>query len=113
MRDCNVRRSTMAASELRFRNRVLAAEPHRIKIELVCQASQAEEVFVTGDFNDWHLHDLRLRKDPTGLWRVEVWLAPGRYEYRFIVDGEWRKDPRAATWVPNDFGYSNGILEIG
>jgi 1,4-alpha-glucan branching enzyme len=91
---------------------MLVVENQPVEVEFAFQAPQALEVFVTGDFNNWRLHDLRLRKDAAGFWRVEVWLAPGRYEYRFIVDGQWQKDSRAATWVANDFGYSNGVLEI-
>ena len=77
----------MAGSESRFGNKELSADSKRVEIELVCQAPQAEEVFVAGDFNEWRVRDLRLRKDSNGFWRVQVWVFPGRFEFRFIVDG--------------------------
>jgi len=84
----------------------------RIEVELTCEAPQAENVFVVGNFNNWRAGDLRLRQDETGIWRVQLWLLPGRYEYRFIVDGEWQDDTHAPIRVPNEFGSNNCVLEI-
>ena len=84
----------------------------RIEAELTYEAPHAASVFVAGDFNHWRAGDLRLRRDETGGWKVQLWLEPGRYEYRFIVDGEWQNDPHAAAYVPNDFGSSNCVLEV-
>jgi 1,4-alpha-glucan branching enzyme len=84
----------------------------RIGVELTCAAPRAGRVFVAGDFNHWRAGDLRLRRDETGSWKVQVWLAPGRYEYRFIVDGEWQNDPQAPVSVPNEFGSSNCVLLV-
>jgi 1,4-alpha-glucan branching enzyme len=84
----------------------------RIEIELTCEAPQAESVFVVGNFNRWRAGDLRLRRDETGIWKVQLWLLPGRYEYRFIVDGEWQDDTHAPIRVPNEFGSNNCVLEV-
>jgi 1,4-alpha-glucan branching enzyme len=87
-------------------------ESRRMEVELTFEAPQAERVFVAGDFNHWRAGDLRLRRDETGTWRIPLWLAPGRYEYRFIVDGEWQNDPQASACVPNEFGSSNCVLVV-
>ena len=84
----------------------------RIEVELTCEASQAGRVFVAGDFNHWRACDTRLRRDEIGSWKVQLWLPPGRYEYRLIVDGEWQDDPHASIRVPNVFGSNNCVLEI-
>lgn len=39
-------------------------------------------------------------------------LAPGAYEYRFVVDGEWVTDPRSKETVANPFGGHNTILRV-
>jgi 1,4-alpha-glucan branching enzyme len=88
------------------------ASDRRIEIELSCDAPQAETVFVAGDFNHWRAADTRLRRDKTGVWKVQLWLEPGRYEYRFSVDAEWQDDPHAAVRVPNEFGSTNSVLEV-
>ena len=88
------------------------SKPGKIPVEFRCEAPGAEKVYLAGDFNDWRAGELRLDRDENGVWRIELHMAPGRYEYRLIVDGEWQDDPHAATRVPNQFGTSNCVLEI-
>ena len=49
---------------------------------------------------------------PDGRWLKELALPPGRYEYRFVVDGVWTDDPAAAELVDNGFGGRNAILNV-
>lgn len=83
-----------------------------IEVELQYEAPRAEKVYVAGEFNQWRAGDLRLRQDETGLWKVQLWLTPGWYEYRFLVDGEWHDDPRAKVRVSNAFGSTNSVLVV-
>jgi 1,4-alpha-glucan branching enzyme len=106
--------ATMAMPTSRRRSHMpeAGANSRPVEVELTCEAPQAETVFVAGDFNQWRADDLRLRQDETGTWKVQVWLAPGRHEYRFIVDGEWKDDPHASARVPNAFGSNNCVLQV-
>ena len=36
-----------------------------------------------------------------GRWTKELSLAPGRYEYRFVADGQWLDDPAATIFALN------------
>jgi len=93
------------------RNRGLPTHRGLIEVDLTCAAPYAQKVFVAGDFNGWCADDLALHQDETGSWSIKLRLTPGRHEYRFIVDGEWRDDPHAAIHVRNEFGSSNCVLE--
>ncbi|KAI7742730.1 hypothetical protein M8C21_020305, partial [Ambrosia artemisiifolia] len=65
---------------------------------------EGETVQVAGSFNGWH-HAVTLDPQPsssitdpvelsnTRLWRSMLWLYPGIYEIKFIVDGKWMIDP--------------------
>nr|GMD44525.1 protein PTST homolog 3, chloroplastic isoform X1 [Ipomoea batatas] len=67
---------------------------------------ESESVEVAGSFNGWH-HKIKMDPqlqasssiiDPSGvrkcrLWRTVLWLYPGIYEIKFVVDGHWRTDP--------------------
>lgn len=75
------------------------------------EASDANSVRVTGSFCDW-TDGYALKKDKNGVWKGLVSLSPGRYEYRFLVDGEWRDDPKAQERVPNAYGGENAIVEV-
>jgi len=92
--------------------RDVAGSVGRIAVELTIAAPGAEKVFVAGNFNDWSAGEHRLRGDRAGSWSIRLWLAPGRYEYRFIVDGEWQDDPCASTRVANAFGSTNCVIEV-
>jgi len=72
-------------------------------------APEAQSVFLAGDFNNWDVHTLAMKKDSQGTWGVGVGLLPGRYEYRFWVDGVWHDDPRALHRVENPFGSQNCV----
>jgi len=68
---------------------------------------------LAGSFNDWDLSHTPLAKDPNGSWKTTVYLAPGRYEYRFVIDGaQWFSDPGAKESVPNGFGSTNSVVVV-
>src|SRR6266699_3167268 len=61
----------------------------------------AKEVCIAGSFNDWHPATTHMISLGDGKWAKELTLPPGRYEYRFVVDGRWVDDPNAKESVPN------------
>lgn len=75
-------------------------------------APNAKKVAVAGSFNNWDIKDLIAKKDLKGNWSAKVNLKPGRYEYKFIVDGRWTNDPHCPGCTTNSFGSQNCVLEI-
>ena len=75
-------------------------------------APDACAVFVAGSFNDWNETQHPLTKVRAGKWRAEVSLPAGRYEYRFLVDGQWASDQKPVEAVPNPFGSYNSVISI-
>jgi 1,4-alpha-glucan branching enzyme len=53
-----------------------------------------------------------MRRDSSGYWETTVDLAPGRYQYKFVVDGEWIPDPLAREHAWNHHGTLNSVLEV-
>jgi len=88
--------------------RISSAKPAEFKL----YAPQAKKVSLVGTFNNWDTKALAAKKDSKGSWTVKVNLKPGRYEYKFLVDGSWQNDPRCANSVPNSFGGQNCIVDI-
>ena len=72
----------------------------------------AKTVTVAGDFNNWDPHAHSLKKGKDGTWRVSLHLKPGRYEYMFVVDGDWREDPLNPNRVPNPHGGFNSVCDV-
>ncbi|MCX5700502.1 MAG: glycogen-binding domain-containing protein [Candidatus Omnitrophica bacterium] len=88
--------------------RLLASKPAEFKL----YAPQAKKVILSGSFNKWDAKKLAAKKDSKGNWVVKTSLKPGRYEYKFFVDGAWINDPRCTSCVPNSFGTHNCVLEV-
>ncbi len=82
------------------------------KVVFSCAAPGAQSVLVAGDFTGWQQAPLALKKDKTGVWKKSVTLPPGRYEYRLLVDGEWRDDPQCSHRHPNQFGGQNCVCVV-
>ncbi len=72
---------------------------------------KAKKVSIAGTFNNWDVGKLTAKKDSDGNWTAKVNLKPGRYEYKFFVDGSWINDPKAKT-VYNSYGTENSVIEI-
>jgi 1,4-alpha-glucan branching enzyme len=82
-------------------------------VEFVLHQPQAQSVALAGSFNGWDLKRTPLRKDSAGNWKTTLWLPPGRYEYRFVVDAsQWVSDPNAKESAGNQFGSSNSIIAV-
>ncbi len=86
------------------------APKRRITFKLI--APEAEQVVLAASFNGWDNGGTVLKRDAKGVWKTQVSLDPGRYEYRFRVDGHWRDDPECPTRIPNAFGSENCIIEV-
>ena len=73
---------------------------------------EAREVFVAGDFNGWNPQSHQLKKSFNEKWQVSMTLTPGRYEYRFLVDGKWLNDQTCRELNPNPYGSENCVLTV-
>ena len=82
------------------------------KVPFEFYAPGAREVQVGGTFNDWAPSKCPLKKEAAGWWRAQLKLPPGRYEYRYWVDGIWENDQRPVICVPNAFGSWNCVVEV-
>ncbi len=71
----------------------IQAVPFRLR-----EYSQAKKVSVVGTFNGWNQESDELKKKKD-LWECEVLLPPGRYSYRFVVDGKEICDPENTNQI--------------
>ena len=73
----------------------------------------ARRVLIAGDFNNWSPESTPMLKNGSpGKWTMSLPLRPGRYRYRFIVDGQWVTDPHNKYVEANQFGELNNIVEV-
>lgn len=74
----------------------------------------ASTVYLTGDFNNWSPKaDPMSDTNDDGEWTLFYSLAPGLYEYKFVVNGlRWVPDPRNPDSVPDGFNGENSVVRI-
>jgi len=74
-------------------------------------APGAREVHLAGDFNGWEVEGPQM--EAAGRrWKSVLKLDPGRYRYRYVVDGEWQNDPLNAEVEPAPFGGYNSVVVV-
>ncbi len=79
-------------------------------VEFTYYDPSAYSVSLAGSFNNWDGRANPMVKDGEGTWRVVVPLSPGKYEYKFVVNGStWMADPENPKVVGD---YGNSGLEI-
>ncbi|MCK5245797.1 hypothetical protein KAJ02_02670 [Candidatus Bipolaricaulota bacterium] len=82
------------------------------EVLFVMPALNAKNVAVVGNFNAWEGTALS-DSDGDGIWTASISLAPGRYEYAFIIDGRWwGQDPLADEYIQS-FGEYSSVRYIG
>lgn len=87
--------------------------PAQRPVEFRLSLPGVKSAALVGSFNNWDLEQTPLSKDSNGSWKTTVLLAPGRYEYRFVIDGaQWFSDPGARESVPNAFGSTNSVVVV-
>lgn len=81
-------------------------------VKFVTLYPRAKSVQIAGDFNSWQPQTTALKQLQDGKWELALALAPGKYRYRMVVDGQWQQDPYNEHSELNPFGEYNSILEV-
>ncbi|KAK4343047.1 hypothetical protein RND71_038863 [Anisodus tanguticus] len=104
----------------------------RLKEVEIQYLADGEHVKMAGSFNGWHHKikmDLQESSDPIGedtqassdiidptgmrkprLWKTVLWLYPGIYEMKFIVDDHWTTDPQRESVTRGSI--HNNVLRV-
>lgn len=92
-------------------SRTSAADERLVLTRFVFTAPEAGSVALAGDFTDWK-PAWAMTRSASGVWTVDVPLAPGVHAYSFVVDGRrWVPDPMAPA-VEDGFGGVNSRLAV-
>lgn len=93
---------------------LLAGLPLAASAELVglsLHAPSAQEVHVSGSFDPYWQKRYPMKKNAAGRWTAMLDVPPGRYEYQFLIDGQWRHD-LSLPKVADAFGGWNNVLIV-
>jgi len=92
----------------------VGADPREVVIQF--RDAAAHDVRVAGDFNGWipdkGVRSLIEAEGSNRVWTKILQLAPGTYQYRYVVDGEWREDPDNPEVTGSNLGGRNSVLVV-
>jgi hypothetical protein len=72
------------------------------------------ELYLCGDFNDWHMASTPLVQEEDGSWAATLVLEAGKsYRFRYYDNqGRWHNDWEADAYLPNSFGTEDSIVDL-
>jgi len=73
------------------------------------------KIYLAGNFNDWKPDNpqfLMKDDDGDGIWSITVKLAPGTYQYKYVIDSKWTQDPYGPGEAPDGFGGRNSQFDV-
>jgi serine protease AprX len=113
----NARRAVELAETEQHDLNVVGCKPPRIengRLVFVFHDDAAGSVSVAGDFNEWSQTATPLKRNSSGLWSTEIGVPhAGRFEYKFIIDGQrWIDDPSNGMKAPDNYGGLNSVLVV-
>jgi 1,4-alpha-glucan branching enzyme len=82
------------------------------EVEFTFLAPEARKVCIAGKFNAWNTSSMPMNNVENGTWRIKIKLSPGKYEYKYFVDGAWASDRSCSESVPNAFGTENCVISV-
>jgi 1,4-alpha-glucan branching enzyme len=90
----------------------------KLSVTFEYSAPSAKAVYLAGQFNNWldnesgkikELPEWLMKKDDNGNWKITIKLQPGNYQYKFVVDGEWKTDPTNSEKADDGHGGYNSV----
>jgi 1,4-alpha-glucan branching enzyme len=82
------------------------------EVEFTLAAPKARNVCIAGKFNDWNMTSMPMKKSANGTWKIKLKLLPGKYEYKYVVDGTWVQDTTRSETALNSFGTYNNVMSV-
>ena len=85
----------------------------RRRVRFEVEAEPGSRVALVGSFNNWNekSHLLSDKARP-GTFVKLVYLQPGTYRYKFVINGVWSADSNCPTFETNEFGTLNSVLKV-
>ena len=84
-----------------------------MKTTFLYQGSPGQRVYVYGDFNNWDPYMYRMKELPeNNYYLITIRISPGRYKYKFIVDGTTLADPLNDEKTVDIFGQTASVFSV-
>ncbi len=108
-----VKKATIETKNVAQKRPCTKKQPTKQEVTFTLHAEKGRTVYVAGEFNEWNTTAKKMAyKARTGIYTATLKLAPGTYQYKFVVDGVWCADPENVNAVANDQGTFNSVITV-
>jgi 1,4-alpha-glucan branching enzyme len=78
----------------------------------VSKEIEADTVALVGEFNDWNVSAMPMKRLKSGVWKATVDLKKDdSYQFRYLVDGNaWMNDIAADNYIANNVDGDNSVV---
>ncbi|MDY0275117.1 MAG: isoamylase early set domain-containing protein [Desulfomicrobium sp.] len=79
------------------------------------ESGEAQTAFLVGEFNDWDMSNLPMKKRKDGTFTITIDLPVGHnYQFRYFLDNErWENDWSADSYCYSEFGNcENSVVDV-
>jgi 1,4-alpha-glucan branching enzyme len=94
-----------------FKERTVRFSPNGRSHFRLPDNADARGVILAGSFNDWSTSSTAMTRTDSG-WVATLTLPPGRYTYKFIVDGRWQEDKYNRNKEPDGHMGYNSVVYV-
>ncbi len=110
---CTAEKKVVVKKAAKLATPKAAAKPAAKAVTFTVHAEKGKSVHVAGEFNKWDPTAKKMAyKARAGVYAATIKLAPGEYQYKFVIDGTWCADPENANAVQNDQGTFNSVIVV-
>jgi len=93
---------------------VKSKKQYKVTFEVpVEQVGKGRDVRVLGTFNGWSWDKGLPMKNGKGTYKADISLAPGEYQFRYLVDNqEWKNDWEAQGYTASGYNSDNCVITL-
>lgn len=100
-------------TEIRLLNPMLQPSEGSIAHTFSVQAANAKAVYLAGEMSDWQANMFKMKQEEPGNWSLTLYLQPGAWQYKFVVDGQWSYDRSNPQTTDDGYDGLNSIIVLG
>jgi 1,4-alpha-glucan branching enzyme len=86
--------------------------PKTKKTSFKIKIPDAQSVALAGDFNNWSTQTDMMKKGKDGVWKIDLLLKAGEYQFRYFVDNHYWINDDETPQIANAFGTDNSVAAI-
>ncbi len=83
------------------------------KVTFSVEASEANNVSVAGEFNEWNTEATVLKKLKNGSFKGSINLPKdSQFQFKYVVDGQWTNETEADGYQWSDFASAENSVIV-